>query len=158
MLRQHQTAGHGASVANEEKNGPGSSPRKATLDNTIGAEHICGQMGITIDELTKGKKRLNHRNRRKVGHLKGMRQDELIAKAVHKRPTEEYAFKGLNSQQALIVVSHVREEIPDMVNEYVRLPGEEEISEQGRSVEMGRCDDGSIRTVEGWNAIWGLRI
>jgi hypothetical protein len=45
-----------------------------------------------------------------------------------------------------------------MVNEYVRLPGEEEeVSEQGRAVEMGSCGDGSLRTVEGWSRIWGLK-
>ena len=63
---------------------------------------------------------------------------------------------GMSKEQALIVVSHVREEIPGCVNEYVRLPGEEEVVEQGKGVEMGRCDDGSIRTVEGWGRVWGL--
>jgi ABC-type molybdenum transport system ATPase subunit/photorepair protein PhrA len=38
-----------------------------------------------------------------------------------------------------VVVSHVREEISGVVNEWLRLPGEEEVAE-GRGVEMGRCD------------------
>ena len=68
----------------------------------------------------------------------------------------ESVFSGMSKEQALIVVSHVREEIPVCVNEYVRLPGEEEVVELGKGLEMGRCDGGSIRTVEGWGHVWGL--
>jgi ABC-type molybdenum transport system ATPase subunit/photorepair protein PhrA len=67
-----------------------------------------------------------------------------------------WKFEGLTKDQAMVVVSHVKEEIPDTVNEYVRLPGEEEVAETGRGVELGRCDDGSIRTPEGWNRVWGF--
>jgi hypothetical protein len=68
----------------------------------------------------------------------------------------DWQFKGLGQDQALVVVSHIKEEIPAMVNEYVRLPGEEEVTESGRGVELGRCDNGYIRTAEGWNEVWGF--
>ncbi|EXJ94386.1 hypothetical protein A1O1_02780 [Capronia coronata CBS 617.96] len=76
------------------------------------------------------------------------------------RPTTPAAtrplFPGLQDTQALVVVSHVKEEIPDMVDEWVRLPGEEEVSEHGRGVEFGRSAKGDIRTGEGWMKVWGL--
>lgn len=65
-------------------------------------------------------------------------------------------FPGLTEQQALVVVSHVKEEIPDAVDEYIRLPSVEEASE-GKTVEMGRTKRGWVKTDEGWNAVWALR-
>jgi ABC-type molybdenum transport system ATPase subunit/photorepair protein PhrA len=156
LIRQ-STAAHGAFTAHEVVNAVGGSPRDGALKSSAELENICRQIGITVDELAMGKKKLAHRQRQEAGRLKAVGQEEVIAKAASKPPTEECAFEGLNSRQALIVVSHVREEIPGMVNEYVRLPGEEEASEQGRGVEIGMCDDGSIRTAEVWNKIWGLR-
>ena len=88
-----------------------------------------------------------------------MTREELLKAAdvdAEKGGVSGYRFTGLNDKQALVVVSHVREEIPGIVNEWLRLPGEEEVVEEGRGVEMGRCDDGSIRTVEGWGRVWGL--
>ncbi|KAG9773151.1 hypothetical protein KCU88_g5896, partial [Aureobasidium melanogenum] len=67
------------------------------------------------------------------------------------------SFPGLLPTQALVVVSHVKEEIPPMVDEWVRLPGEDEVSEHGRGVEVGRSETrGDIRTNEGWMRVWGL--
>ncbi|KAK4941480.1 hypothetical protein LTR10_018624 [Elasticomyces elasticus] len=65
-------------------------------------------------------------------------------------------FGGLTSAQALVVVSHVKEEIPPVVDEWLRLPGEEEVVEHGRDVEGGRTAKGGIRTNEGWMKVWGL--
>lgn len=65
-------------------------------------------------------------------------------------------FHGLGPTQALVVVSHVKEEIPHVVDEWIRLPGEEEVSEQGRGVEGGRTSRGGIRTPEGWMKVWGF--
>jgi ABC-type molybdenum transport system ATPase subunit/photorepair protein PhrA len=67
-----------------------------------------------------------------------------------------YRFRGLQDWQAMVVVSHVREEVPGMVDQWMRLPSEEEVLENGRGVEMGECPNGEIRTVEGWNRVWGL--
>jgi ABC-type molybdenum transport system ATPase subunit/photorepair protein PhrA len=65
-------------------------------------------------------------------------------------------FPGLTPAQALVVVSHVKEEIPPVVDEWLRLPGEEEVLDHGRDVERGRTDKGGIRTPEGWMQVWGL--
>lgn len=65
-------------------------------------------------------------------------------------------FPGLLDQQALVVVSHVREEVPSCIDEFVRLPSEEEATENSRTVELGRSDHGEIKSAEGWNRVWGL--
>ncbi|KAJ9602676.1 hypothetical protein H2200_012870 [Cladophialophora chaetospira] len=66
-------------------------------------------------------------------------------------------FAGLTDQQALVVVSHVKEEIPDCVDEWLRLPGEEEITETGRGVEGGRTRQrGWVKSQEGWMKVWGI--
>ena len=91
--------------------------------------------------------------------LQAMTREELLEVAdteAEKKSVSRYRFTGLSEKQALVVVSHVREEVPGVVNEWLRLPGEEEAIEEGRGVEMGRCDDGSIRTVEGWGKVWGF--
>lgn len=94
----------------------------------------------------------------KAKELQDMTREELLEAAeleAGKKGVSGYRFTGLSDKQALVVVSHVREEIPGIVNEWLRLPGEEETIE-GRGVEMGKCDDGSIRTVEGWGKVWGF--
>ena len=70
---------------------------------------------------------------------------------------KSYRFMGLEDTQAMVVVSHIKEEVPGMVDQWIRLPSEEEVVESGRGVEMGDCPNGEIRTVEGWNRVWGLR-
>ena len=67
-----------------------------------------------------------------------------------------YRNLGLSDKQALVVVSHVREEVPGVVDEYLRLPGEEEVMEQGRGVEGGFVRKGWVRSVEGWARMWNL--
>jgi ABC-type molybdenum transport system ATPase subunit/photorepair protein PhrA len=157
MLLRQSDAAHSGSTAHVVVSAEGRFLWARTGNSSEEVEIICRQVGITLDELAIGKKKkLVHRRKRKTERSMVLRQWELIAKAAHTYPAEDCAFEGLNSQQALIVVSHVREEIPGMVNEYVRLPGEEEVSEQGRNIEMGTCDAGSIRTAEVWNKIWGL--
>lgn len=70
--------------------------------------------------------------------------------------SEEASYPGLTPQQALVVVSHVKEEIPDMVDEWIRLPGEEEVLEHARGVEGGRTRRAEIKTQQGWMKVWGL--
>ena len=71
-------------------------------------------------------------------------------------PSTGVQFPGLTNRQALVVVSHVREEVPPCIDEFVRLPSEEEATENGRTVELGRSDHGEIKSLEGWNRVWGL--
>ncbi|KKY29154.1 putative abc transporter [Phaeomoniella chlamydospora] len=70
---------------------------------------------------------------------------------------------GLGENQALIVVSHVREEVPRCVDEWIRLPGEEEFeaAEMGGvepDIKRGREGGGKgvAESEEGWRKIWGL--
>ena len=140
-------------------------------------ERVCKTYDIDVAELGKG--RLSswpYKVVQKCGWEELMETAETgLGRPVHptngrgnKRPKDnvprrgleemqrEYRFRGLSQKQAMVVVSHVREEVPGVVDEWLRLPGEEEVVESGRTVEMGRCDDGSIRTVEGWGKVWGL--
>ncbi|KIW33969.1 uncharacterized protein PV07_00780 [Cladophialophora immunda] len=70
---------------------------------------------------------------------------------------ENVRFPGLTPSQALVVVSHVKEEIPDCVDEWLRLPGEDEVVESSRGVEGGRTRErGWVKSQEGWMRVWGL--
>jgi len=66
-------------------------------------------------------------------------------------------FPGLTPSQALVVVSHVKEEIPGVVNEWLRLPGEEEVTEEGRAIESGFVAKGGLSTAKGWNRVWRVK-
>ena len=60
--------------------------------------------------------------------------------------------KGLSDQQALICISHVKEEVPDCVREWLCLP-EATTSQPAR---FGRLD-GPLRTdSKRWSEIWGV--
>ncbi|RMZ87708.1 hypothetical protein DV736_g5065, partial [Chaetothyriales sp. CBS 134916] len=105
------------------------------------------------------------RNRKRSGgysEVRNMSREELLDAsdnaALDSQFSElsDYRFKGLTDKQAVIVVSHVKEEIPAFVDEYVRLPGQDEVIENGRPVEIGRCGGGSIQSTDGWNRVWGL--
>ncbi|KIV93837.1 hypothetical protein PV10_05022 [Exophiala mesophila] len=72
------------------------------------------------------------------------------------RRDDEHVFNGLTPAQALVVVSHVKEEIPPMVDEWLRLPGEDEVYESGKGVEGGFVARGGISTPDGWRRVWGV--
>ena len=116
-------------------------------------EVVFAHHGLNLDILKSG-----HAYHKKEELLRKTHEELLqVAQAeAKKQSSASYGFTGLSDKQALVVVSHVREEVPGIVNEWLRLPGEEEVLEQGRGVEMGRCDGGSMRTVEGWGKVWGL--
>ena len=119
---------------------------------------IAHKLELDVAKLVKGRDSLGW-----YKSLRSMDKAELlkISDEAETNPQDStldgWRFEGLTDDQALVVVSHVKEEIPTMVDEYVRLPGEEEVSETGRGVEFGRCDDGLIRTAAGWNKVWGFR-
>lgn len=156
VLHRPLIPAHGRLEVNEEDRAQQRSPSENTRNKRVDVEKICREMNITVDDLL-GEEKLTTETGRIVHELRRLTHDQLVDMADSNNPPSDYAFTGLSSQQALIVVSHVREEIPDVVNEYMRLPGEEEVSEQGKTIEMGKCEDGSIRTLEGWGRIWGVR-
>jgi len=117
-------------------------------------ESFCSNLGITLSDLLEGSG-----GTCKVNNVMGMTREQFLEGASFKDVSSaesDSQFSGLSPSQALVVVSHVREEIPRVVDEWLRLPSEEEVVEQGRGVEMGRCDGGTIRTVEGWKRVWGF--
>lgn len=92
--------------------------------------------------------------------IREIRDDDELAKVAARwnvNSEKMYRFTGLKDSQAMVVVSHIKEEVPRMVDRWMRLPSEEEVAEEGRGVEMGDCPNGEIRTVEGWSRVWGLR-
>ena len=61
---------------------------------------------------------------------------------------------GLTQDQALICVSHVKEEVPDVVREWMCLPE----AGEGKPVRFGRVRKPLSSGVAGWKAIWGRKI
>ena len=129
--------------------------RRNVVEAVLGAHRK-----IKLPELIKHgivrNKRPNRFDRKTQAELDDIANQTWLEHSADLAARRGYTFTGLSDRQALVVVSHVRQEIPPNIDEWVRLPGEEEVTEDGRGVEMGRCDGGSIRTVEGWNRVWGL--
>jgi ABC-type molybdenum transport system ATPase subunit/photorepair protein PhrA len=60
-------------------------------------------------------------------------------------------FTGLEERQALVCVSHVREEVPTVVREWMRLP------EDGKGeIRFGRLSEALTQDVRKWSEIWGV--
>src|SRR5690349_22799155 len=100
-------------------------------------ERVCERMNVDPHGIKVTSGEFRNGNYRRVRSLS---RDELMAIARGREGEERlrYRFTGLGEKQALVVVSHVREEVPGVIDEWLRLPGEEEVSEQGCGVEMGR--------------------
>ncbi|EFQ30644.1 ABC transporter [Colletotrichum graminicola] len=72
--------------------------------------------------------------------------DSEVAKA------GQVKVSGLTDQQALICISHLKEEVPDCVREWICLPE----ANEGLPARFGRFD-GPVRTDEKrWRALWGV--
>ncbi|KAK2730277.1 ABC transporter domain containing protein [Colletotrichum kahawae] len=66
--------------------------------------------------------------------------------------TGEVRVRGLSDRQALICISHIKEEVPDCVREWICLPE----ANEGLPARFGRFD-GPLRTDEKrWRALWGV--
>lgn len=65
---------------------------------------------------------------------------------------EEGKVPGLTKEQALLCISHVREEIPGSVREWVCLPE----ANTGMPARFGRLRRPIERDWTGWNDIWGM--
>ncbi|KAL9109219.1 MAG: hypothetical protein Q9227_006144 [Pyrenula ochraceoflavens] len=72
----------------------------------------------------------------------------------HQPKPEPPIIKGLTEDQALVAVSHVKEEIPECVDEWLRLPGEDEVRVHGKRMARGVCGVGRLRRPEIWDEIW----
>ena len=63
---------------------------------------------------------------------------------------EEKVFEGLGQHQALICVSHVKEEVPGLVRDWIRLPE----AGTGESVRFGRFAGPLESDEHGWEDVW----
>lgn len=61
-------------------------------------------------------------------------------------------FRGLSERQALICVSHVKEEVPNMVRDWVCLPE----ANEGQPARFGRLRRPLSDDTQQWNKIWGM--
>ncbi|KAJ4390681.1 hypothetical protein N0V93_004279 [Gnomoniopsis smithogilvyi] len=59
---------------------------------------------------------------------------------------------GLSDQQALICISHIKEEVPDTVREWLCLPE----ANSGTPARFGRLDGPLRRDTQRWTEIWGI--
>lgn len=66
--------------------------------------------------------------------------------------TDQVKVRGLSDDQALICISHVREEIPDCVREWICLPE----ANSGMPARFGVADAPLGRDEKSWNEIWGM--
>ncbi|KAH9883768.1 ABC transporter [Xylariomycetidae sp. FL2044] len=66
--------------------------------------------------------------------------------------TGDVKVEGLNERQALICISHVREEIPDCVREWICLPE----ANSGEAARFGVSEAPLGRDEKSWREIWGM--
>jgi ABC-type molybdenum transport system ATPase subunit/photorepair protein PhrA len=162
FLSEGQKAVHHQPKANYHDDGneraQDQSTQSIVLNHRFVLEKICRDMGLKIDDLLIKGDHLSPYKQEKVDHLRTRSSCELQNLVDAAGPSQHHTFGGLTARQALVVVSHVREEIPDFVDEYMRLAGGDEFVEQGRVVETARCGKGTLRTMDGWSKIWGLRM
>ncbi|KAJ5690849.1 hypothetical protein N7462_005241 [Penicillium macrosclerotiorum] len=63
--------------------------------------------------------------------------------------------QGLSEDQALVIISHVKEEIPDSVRFYMRLPSKPEDGSEALDFRCGMLKDTTVlRDAETWNLVW----
>ena len=98
-----------------------------------------------------------------TGFTTFVQHDSKGWKRVPAEQSTEIGFRGIDETQALVVVSHVREEVPTIVNEWLRLPGEEELdladsdARQKVTIRRGREDRGGVAShPDRWREIWGI--
>ncbi|KAL2113173.1 hypothetical protein VUR80DRAFT_5080 [Thermomyces stellatus] len=84
------------------------------------------------------------------GEKKTIRNGEVVDSEVRKAGTVKVG--GLSAEQALICVSHVKEEVPDCVREWMCLPE----PNSGQQVRFGRLEKPLRDDKRGWLNIWGL--
>ncbi|OHF02255.1 ABC transporter [Colletotrichum orchidophilum] len=84
------------------------------------------------------------------GEEKAYSGERIVDSEVAK--TGRVRVKGLSDRQALICISHIKEEVPDCVREWICLPE----ANEGLPARFGRFD-GPLRTDEKrWRALWGV--
>lgn len=81
---------------------------------------------------------------------------QLPSAAARTDSASNIRHRGLSENQALIVISHVKEEVPDTLTHWMRLPSPADGESKGMTLKMGTL--GEEETVsDGWDEIWGVR-
>jgi len=87
--------------------------------------------------------------------LRFLDEGEVPKRRYPQRDTTEYRFTGLSDQQALLMISHVPEEIPDSVRYYMRLPSDPGAGAEPLDFRFGMLKSGTaLRVPETWDAAW----
>ncbi|GAB7346809.1 hypothetical protein MBLNU459_g1907t1 [Dothideomycetes sp. NU459] len=107
-----------------------------------------------IDEATRDKclRYLSHGERKIAGARKG---DEGERPSLKDSPVAQYGevvFEGLSDQQALLVISHSKEDVPGCIREWMCLPE----AGEGKSARWGSLAGPLELNPQGWDEIWGL--
>lgn len=99
------------------------------------------------------KKVLSRRTRRKMrgGELVSVK-GRLGMRNSRAQKQGMVGFEGLKDSQALVVISHVKEEVPGCVREWICLPD----SETGGVARVGRLDGPIEGDEKRWEEIWGV--
>lgn len=79
------------------------------------------------------------------------RQGRLVMRDSRAGKKGLVGFEGLKGHQALVVISHVKEEVPGCVREWICLPD----SETGGKARVGRLDGPVEGDGRRWEEIWG---
>ncbi|KAL3486389.1 P-loop containing nucleoside triphosphate hydrolase protein [Aspergillus germanicus] len=108
---------------------------------------------LEVGEYTGHKASTAIRKNGRVPWIEGFRLDKDAYNSMN--PPPEARFTGLTDDQALIMISHVREEIPDSVRHYMRLPSGSE--EDGTALDF-RCGTlmrvSVLRDPNVWKKAW----
>lgn len=98
---------------------------------------------------------LAHGEKKSFSHPHSSSEIDKAPKVVESDVQKEGRVKvrGLGNEQALIVISHVKEEIPGSVREWVCLPE----ANTGRPARFGRLEGPIEGDYRRWSEIWGMR-
>ncbi|KAL2066431.1 hypothetical protein VTL71DRAFT_2502 [Oculimacula yallundae] len=84
-------------------------------------------------------------------HTASSQRPRIVESEVSKR--KQVKVHGLNENQALLCISHVREEIPGSIREWICLPE----ANTGEPARFGRLDGPIEGNYRRWSEIWGMR-
>ncbi|KAL4806795.1 putative ABC transporter [Aspergillus unguis] len=82
-------------------------------------------------------------------------EEAETTKTIPKPPTPPKRHTGISDDQALIMISHLREEIPDIVRHYMRLPTTAEGDESGLDFRFGYLKlQSTLSAPDVWDLAW----
>ncbi|OJJ45058.1 hypothetical protein ASPZODRAFT_153358 [Penicilliopsis zonata CBS 506.65] len=85
------------------------------------------------------------------GRPRGLSEDPLLSR---KKDPSEIRFRGLSADQALVMISHLREDIPDSVRHFVRLPADQADGSEPLDFVLGVLRNGRRLNADSWAMAW----